>query len=367
MTVVRCPSCHKLYYVWRIVPYGEPFVCNGCGVSFNYGGARVPMKGASDAVLLDGSARKWGAHQKTQRIPTVRPPAPIREYDFPADCDVRRLEAQMRQYQLRIVPPMPALTPEQERFFIESGRHALFENGVLSSREFASGQLPDGFTEWGLVAGRWRCLGGGKEIGEDLLGFVESFAERLADLRQRVARIAVRLTARDLTADPSVPQDGMDLSLAGGENLLWRGNALYGGPETDGEVSREVSVYLTDRRLVVRGNGFCRECELAELRDSASDWRDHAGVLYFGDHEVCVADEIWWPSLYIRYLTGSFFRGHFCLNDQADVVNDLCDSLCNPLSFRDERDWPTGGFAETVVFKDLFEVQLMPRWRRCRW
>ena len=367
MTVVRCPYCHKRYYVWRIVPYGEQFVCKGCGDAFNYGGARVPLKGKLGPVILDDSSRNRGSHFKTRRLPTVLPPAPICEYTFPADYDVRRLEAQMSRYQLRIVPPMPTLTPDQERFFIESGKHVLLVNGVLSSREFAPGQLPDGFTEWGLVAGRWRCLGGGKEIGEDLRRFLASFADRLADLRRRVSRIAVRLTARDLTTDPSVTSGGVDLSLAKGESLLWRGDALYGGPETDGEVSREGSMYLTDRRLIVRGDGVSREYGLEKLRDAVSDWRDRAGVLYLGEREACVADEIWWPSLYIRYLTGSIFRGHFCLNGQAEVVNDLCDSLCNPQSFMDEDNWPTGGFADTLVFKDLFEAQLMPRWRRCQW
>lgn len=332
MTFVKCPHCQQAYQVRRTVEYAEPFLCSVCGFHFNYGGAPEPRQGAAE-VTLRLAGRMKVLHRAASRVPTIRPPAELREFSFDPDCDVWRLTELVKGYPTVLPPTL--------------------------------GEHPEENPEWALVAGHWRYVGEGVDVGRPVKEFISSYGELMADLRRRVAHVAVRLTARDLTTDPDIPQEDMNLPLDEGEGLLWRGLV-----RTESSAEEEW-MFLTDRRVLYFGEGGPFEYRLEALKDVRTDWRDHGGNLRLeflsGESVAFTGEEIWRPSLYLNYVWNRAFRMHFWTNDQDAVVRDLCDSLCNPSSFRDEETWPTEDFTRSFVFADLFEGDLMPRWHRCQW
>lgn len=210
MTFVRCPNCQQAYQVRRAVEYAEPFLCSVCGCHFNYGGASEPRPGSVEETLrLPG--RMKVLNRASSRMPTIRPPAELREIAFDPDCDARRL------------------------------------------------------------------------------------------------------TARDLTTDPDIPQDDMNLPLDEGEGLLWRGLARTGLSDT------EEWIFLTDRRVLYFGEGGPFEYRLEALKDVRTDWRDHEGnlslELFSGETVTFTGEEIWRPSMYLNYVWSRPFRMHFWTND----------------------------------------------------
>lgn len=266
-------------------------------------------------------------------MPTIRPPAELREFAFDPDCDVRRLTELVKNYPT-VLPPTLGEHPEED-------------------------------PGWVLVAGHWRYVGEGLDVSRPVKEFISSYGELMADLRRRVAHVAVRLTARDLTTDPDIRQDDMNLPLDEGEGLLWRG--LVRTEASD----EEEWMFLTDRRVLYFGKGNPIEYRFEAIKDIWTDWHDHKGALrlklFSGDSVTFMGEEIWRPSMYLSYIRNKSFRIHFWTNDQDAVVRDLCDSFCNPCSFRDEECWPTEAFTRSFVFTDLFEGDLMPRWHRCQW
>ena len=269
----------------------------------------------------------------SSRMPTVRPPAELREFAFDPDCDVRRLSDLVKNYPT-VLPPTLGEHPEED-------------------------------PGWVLVAGHWRYVGDGLDVSRPVMEFIASYGDLMADLRRRVAHVAVRLTARDLTTDPDIRQDDMNLPLDEGEGLLWRGLA-----RTESSAAEEW-IFLTDRRLLYFGEGGSLEYRLEALKDIWTDWRDHEGTLrlelFSGETVTFTGEELWRPSMYLNYVWSRPFRMHFWTNDQDAVVRDLCDSFCNPCSFRDAETWPTEDFTRSFVFTDLFEGGLVPRWHRCLW
>ena len=364
MTFVRCPNCQQAYKVRRTVIYAEPFFCSACGCHFNYGGAHEPRLGAVEEVLrLPGQAKVL--KRASAKMPTIRPPAELREIVFDAGYDVRRLMDAVRAYPTVLTPPPPEDLPDEQLARIAAnGSHAVFVDGRLYAEDashLAPEELPEGYSEWTFAGGNWRCLGGGLDIAPAVNEFIASYGELMDGLRRRVAHVAVRLTARDFSTDPDIPQDDMNLPLEEGEGLLWRGLTS----------DTESWLFLTDRRLLYFEGDLCREYPLEAVRSVWSNWRDHGGVLYLtladGEEVRFAADEIWRPALYVLYRTQKLFKLHFWTNDQEAVVRDLCDSLCNPLSFQDAETWPTDMLADSFVFADLFGVELTPRWRQCQW
>ena len=332
MTIVRCPTCQQAYQVHRCVAYAEPFACSACGCRFNYGGASEPRPGSAEETLRLPGRRKV-LQRASSRMPTIRPPAELREFTFDPDCDVRRLLELVKSYPT-VLPPTVGEHPEEDPGCV-------------------------------LVAGHWRYVGEGLDVSRPVKEFISSYGELMADLRRRVAHVAVRLTARDLTTDPDIRQDDMNLPLDEGEGLLWRG--LVKTESSDAEEW----IFLTDRRMLYFGTGDPLEYRLEAIKGIWTDWRDHKGTLrlelFSGDTVTFAGEEIWRPAMYLNYIRNKSFRLHFWTNDQDAVVRDLCDSFCNPCSFWDEEAWPTENFTRSFVFADLFEGDLMPRWRRCQW
>lgn len=341
MTFVRCPSCQRAYQVHRCVEYAEPFVCSACGQRFNYGGAEEARPGAVEETLRIPGAMKV-LSRASRRMPTIRPPAALRDIDFEAGYDVRRLTELVKGYPT-VLPPKLVEYPEDD-------------------------------PGWVMVAGHWRYVGEGLDIGLPVKEFVASYGELLDDLRRRVSHVAVRLTARELSSDPDIPQDDMSLPLEKDEGLLWRGLAGIERRGADGSAARSETegwMFLTSERVLYFEGDGCLEYRLDAITDVWTNWRDRAGVLRLtmsdGETVSFTADEAWRPAMFVLYVWNRSFRLHFCTNDQEAVVQDLCDSLCNPLSFRDEATWPTGEVADSFVFADLFAADLMPRWHRCQW
>ena len=341
MTIVRCPSCQQAYQVRRCVEYAEPFLCSACGRRFNYGGAEEARTGAAETTLRVPGKMKV-LSRASRRMPTIRPPAALRDIGFAAGYDVRRLTELVKSYPT-VLPP-------------------------------ALGEHPEDDPGWVLVAGHWRYVGEGVDISRPVKEFISSYGELLDDLRRRVSHVAVRLTARDLSSDPDIPQNDMSLPLDENEGLLWRGLARIERCGADGSTFRsdaEGWMFLTSEKvLYFEEDGFL-EYRLDALTDVWTDWRDHAGVLRLtmsdGETVSFAADEVWRPAMFVQYVWNAPFRLHFWTNDQEAVVQDLCDSLCNPLSFRDEATWPTGAVADSFVFSDLFAADLTPRWHHCQW
>ena len=157
MTFVRCPNCQQAYSVRRRVDYADPFVCAVCGLTFFYGGAAEARAGAKvEKLRLPGTKKVLS--RASSRMPTIRPPAPLRDISFEPDYDTRRLAELLKLYPtvLPPVPPEPMDDAELARL-AALGTHAVFVDGRLFAEDVsqvAPEDLPEGWSEWSIVAGR---------------------------------------------------------------------------------------------------------------------------------------------------------------------------------------------------------------------